>query len=340
LTFVFYYVIISIIINYAAQTAAEEALMGKILMLILKILLFVIMSAVALVLIGWLGLNIAKFFIYSEYYSAKTNVCDNPGLNDGFVCQGIAVSEENERILVCGYMKDKTNSRIYVTDYDSNSYYINLTRGGKVYTGHAGGMAITGDTVYIANGSKLYTLSLTDVLACEDGDTLDIGEGTSVNNNASFVYSDEQYVYVGEFHDGGKYVTKHPYETDDGLYHAIITKYPINDLSAPEKIYSVRDKVQGVCFTPDGKVVLSTSYGLNDTVYYVYNEADATDSGLTLDGAPVYYLNGCIKEMNGPAMGEDMDWYDGRVITLTESASDKYIFGKFFFATKIVALEF
>jgi len=314
--------------------------MKKVLMIIGKIFLILTAAIASLVLLIWGGLNIAKFIIYSDYYSSKESICKNPGLNDGFICQGIAVSEENERILVCGYMKDKSNSRIYVTDLDSNSYYINLTKKGEVYTGHAGGIAITGDTVYLANGSRLYTFSLADVLKCQNGDTLDIGEGTKVNNSASFVYSDESYVYVGEFHDGGKYVKEHPYETNDGLYHAIITRYPAGDLSAPDKIYSVRDKVQGVCFTPDGKVILSTSYGLTSTVYYVYNESDAVDSGLTLDGAPVYYLNGCIKEMNGPAMGEDMDWYDGRVITLTESASDKYIFGKFFFATKIVAIEF
>ena len=75
------------------------------------------------------------------------------------------------------------------------------------------------------------------------------------------------------------------------------------------------------------------------TVYYVYNEADAVDSGLTLDGAPVYLLDKCVKEIKGPAMSEDLDFYDGKVITLSESASNKYIFGKFFFATKIIALD-
>ena len=88
--------------------------MKKIMIIAGKSALFTILGAIALVLLVIIGLNIAKFFIYSEYYSIKTNVCKNPGLNDGFVCQGIAVSEENGVILVCGYMKDKSNSRIYV----------------------------------------------------------------------------------------------------------------------------------------------------------------------------------------------------------------------------------
>ncbi len=314
--------------------------MKKTIMIILKVLLIVLISVISLVLIALIGLNIAKFFIYDDYYSIKTNVCKNPGLDDGFICQGIAVSEDNGVVLVCGYMKDKSNSRIYVTDFDSNSYYVELTREGGKYTGHAGGLAITGDTVYIANAKKIYSFSLSDVLAAKNGDVIDIGGGTKVNTNASFVYTDEEYLYVGEFHDGGSYVIKgHENETAEGTHYAICTKYALTDLSAPVAIYTLRNNVQGICFTPDGKVILSTSYGLTDTIYYVYNLYEATDSGEIFDGAPVYYLDKLEKEIHGPAMGEDLDYYDGKIITLTESASNKYIFGKFFGATKIVALD-
>ena len=162
-----------------------------------KSLMFIIIGILSLVLLTVLGLNIAKHFIYSEYYSIKTNICKNPGLNDGFVCQGIAVSEENEVILVCGYMKDKSNSRIYVTDFESNSYYVELTRDGEKYTGHAGGLAITGDTVYIANAKKIYSFPLESVLSANNGDIVDIGSGTKVNTNASFVYTDEDFSSSG-----------------------------------------------------------------------------------------------------------------------------------------------
>ena len=314
--------------------------MKKIFIIAGKSALFTIFGAIALVLLVIIGLNIAKFFIYNEYYSIKTNVCKNPGLNDGFVCQGIAVSEENGVILVCGYMKDKSNSRIYVTDYDSNSYYVELTRDGEKYTGHAGGLAITGDTVYIANAKKIYSFPLQNVLSANNGDIVDIGSGTKVNTNASFVYTDEEYLYVGEFHDGGKYVIEnHENETAEGTHFAICTKYALNDLETPVAVYTLRNNVQGICFTPKGKVVMSTSYGLTDTVYYIYDLNSVTDSGVTFDGAPVYYLDNLEKEIHGPAMGEDLDYYDGKIITLTESASTKYIFGKLFGATKIVGLD-
>ena len=305
-----------------------------------KIILIILSALVGVVVLVWGGLNITKLFLYSDYYSIKTNVCKNPGLSDGFVCQGICELDGKDKILVSGYMKDKDASRIYVTDTDNNSYYVSLSKDGKSFTGHAGGIASHGDKIYVASGEAVHILSADDILDAECGDVLEFSESIPVNNSASFIYADESYVYVGEFHDGGAYVTDHKYDTADGTYHAIVSRYSHDDLTTPDKIYSIRNKVQGICFTPDGKVVMSTSYGLTDSVYYVYNESDATASGETLDGAPVYYLDNCLKEIKGPAMAEGLDYYDGKIITLTESASDKYIFGKFFFANKIVALDF
>lgn len=298
------------------------------------------MIILTLLILVWGGLNLAKFAIYSEYYGIKSNLCDNPGLNDGFVCQGIGVAEADGKILVSGYMTDNTASRIYITDENDNSYYITLNKNNEKFTEHAGGIAISDDIVYIASEGTLYTLSLNQILGSKNGDSVEIGNGVAVNNSASFVFADDNYVYVGEFHNGDKYITNHPYETADGKYYAIVSRYSHDNLNEPNRIYSIRNKVQGICFTPDGKVVLSTSYGLADSVYYVYNESDVTESGLTLDGAPVYYLDNCTSEIKGPAMAEGLAYRDGKVITLTESASNKYIFGKFFFANKIVELEF
>ena len=308
-----------------------------------------IILALAVLIIG--GGNLAKFAIYSDYYSIKTDVCKNPGLSDGFVCQGICVYEQQEKILVSGYMADGSPSRIYVTDADNDCYYVSIAyASGKVFTGHSGGIAISGDSAYISSGEKIYAVPLLSIFSAENGDTVNISKIIPVNNRASFIYADEDYIYVGEYHDGKSILSNHPYKTPDGMHYAIVTRYLAEDVEKyhknnnpvlnPDKIYSVRNNVQGICFTPDGRIVLSTSYGINDTVYYVYDENDATDSGNVLDGAPVYYLYNHIQKTQAPAMGEDLDYYDGRIITLTESASNKYIFGKLFFANTIVALEF
>lgn len=309
--------------------------------IIKKIFVSLIIGLISLILIVIVGLNLVKFIMYSDYYGVEESLCKNPGLSDDFICQGVAVSEEKEVVLVSGYMTDKTkNSRIYISNFNSESYYLNLESNGEVYAGHTGGIAVTGNNVYIACSGKIFTVSLNEILNKSNGESIEIGLGQEVNNSASFVYTDDNYLYVGEFHNGGKYVTNHPYQTGDGMYYAIVTKYAINDLTKPLKVYSIRNEVQGICFTPDGKVIVSTSYGLADSHYYIYNESDATKSTETLDGAPVYYLDNYQYKLKAPAMSEDLDYYNGKIVTLTESASNKYIFGKLFFANKINLLDY
>ena len=179
-----------------------------------------LVGIISLVVVAWGGLNIAKFAIYSDYYSMNDNICKNPGLNDGFVCQGIAANEENNVFIISGYMKDHSSSRLYITDKNNDSYFVSLSSNSKAFKGHAGGVATTGDNIYLASEDTIYTFSLTEVLNSENGDIVDIGEGIKVNNQASFVYTDDTNLYVGEFHDGENYITDHPYQTNDGKYYA------------------------------------------------------------------------------------------------------------------------
>mgnify|MGYP003316347902 FL=1 len=136
--------------------------MIKFFKFIFKLIFTLIGIVVFVPVLLWGGANYAKFWVYNDYYKIESNVCVNPGLDDGFVCQGICAAEDAGKILVCGYMDDKTNSRVYVVDIETNEYYhVKLTRkGGELYSGHAGGMATSGDTVYIANASKLFVFSL------------------------------------------------------------------------------------------------------------------------------------------------------------------------------------
>lgn len=305
-----------------------------------KISLIVLIVLISLLLLIFGVFNTLKFAIYKDYYSIKENVCKNPGLKDGFICQGICAVEEYDKILVSGYMKDGSPSRIYVTDLNDQSYFVEVNINGKKYDGHGSGIARKGNDLFLVSESKLHVISLTDVINAKKGDTVNVNKSIELNNQGSFVYSNDQYLYVGEFHDGGKYVTNHKYQTPEGENNAIVCRYSFDDLTKPNAVYSIRNKVQGVCFTPNGKMILSTSYGLKSSVYYVYNLSDAVSLNTTLDGAPVYGFTKCAKDIKGPAMAEGLDYYKGKVITLTESASNKYIFGKFFFANKIVALDF
>lgn len=314
---------------------------------IAKIFLIALLCLIALLTLVWGGLNLLKFAIYSDYYGIEESVCVNPGLRDGFVCQGICVLEKEDfynstledKFFVSGYMSNGSASRIYVTNLDNESYYVTLKdQTGSDFTGHVGGITVNKNTVYIADDNAIFVLPLAFLLDANNGDSVQLVEKIPVNNSASFIYADSDYLWVGEFHNGKQYITDHPYDTPNGKNYAIVCRYSFSDLTKPERVYSIINKVQGFCYD-NGKIILSTSYGLTDSVYYVFDDAKSTDSGLTLDGAPVYFLGECEKEISGPAMAEGLDLYNGKVITLTESASNKYIFGKFFFANKIVGLD-
>lgn len=320
----------------------------RILKKISKIALIVLCCLIAFILVIFGGFNALKFAIYSEYYGIRENICINPGLGDGFVCQGICALEQEDPynsklediIIVSGYMANGSASRLYVTNLDNESYYVSLKdANGAIHTEHVGGVAVHQNIVLVVDDDAIHVLPLQFLLNAENGDTVSFVEKIPVNNQASFIYASDDYLYVGEFHNGKQYITNHPYDTPEGKNYAIVSRYTYSNLSSPDKIYSIRNKVQGFCYTPDGKIVLSTSYGITDSIYYVYDDAKSINSGLTLDGAPVYYLDGCEREISGPAMAEGLDYYKGKIITLSESASNKYIFGKFFFANKIVGLD-
>lgn len=289
--------------------------------------------------IAWGGLNIFKFAIYGEYYKLESTLCDNPGLNDGFVCQGICAADEYDKILVSGYMKDHSASRIYVTDLESNSTYVTLNFRGEPFKGHLGGICVYDNVVYIASESQVHQIPLTTILSAKKGEVVEILFSIDVNNQASFAFCDGKFMYVGEFHDGENYICDHPVETDNGTNYAIVTKYPYGNFTVPDIIISLPNKVQGFCITPSGQIVLSTSYGLKSSYYYVYDESELIKTDKTIDGASVYVLGECKNTIKGPAMAEGLDYYDGGVITLTESASNKYLFGKLFFANDIVKLD-
>ena len=110
------------------------------------------------------------------------------------------------------------------------------------------------------------------------------------------------------------------------------------------KVYSIRNKVQGFCVTENGTIVLSTSQSFYSSEYYIYNQSDIRKAEKNIVkckeiDVPLYLLDNPSKIIKGTCMSEDLSYYNGKVYTLTESACNKYILGKFFFAYDIFSLD-
>ena len=317
------------------------------------IVLSIVLGIGTIIFLWFAAWNCLKFWAHADYYAIKESLRTNPGLNDDFIPQGVTYLPKEDVYLTSGYMTSKSKaSRIYSIDAENNVHYSEVYIDGKISTMHAGGMCVIEDTVYVSSGSKLHLFSLEDVL---EKDRVDQIKEISVNNSASFCFAKGDYLFVGEFHDGGAYVTDHPFQTaDEEMHYAIVSQYCIADLGkeemTPVLVYSLPNKVQGFCVTDSGRIVLSTSYGISASHYLVYDlgkdpvtetEEVKKLAKADMEGSPVVFLDkdSQVMDLRGPAMSEDLDYHDGLVVTVMESASNKYLFGKLFFYNDIVGLR-
>lgn len=314
---------------------------SKPLIILFKFFCVLVGFVLALVLLVLLGLNLFKFGYYNEYFSLLSKESKNPGLSENFVPQGITHCDN--LFVTVGYMADDTNSRIYTVDYITGEVkHFPLISDGRSFVGHTGGIQYSNGYFYLANeGNSLYKFTAASVYQ-KNGTKIEIGLPIKLNSNTSFVYGKENFLYVGEFHKNPEYPCTNEISYNGQTHYAIVEKYDISDLSKPLAVYSIPELVQGFCVKSDGTIVLSTSWSVNSSKFYIYEPEKIIKTGTSYNGADLYFLTEPSKTVKAPAMSEDLDIITiqnhEKVITMFESACNKYVFGKFFFANYIASL--
>lgn len=314
-----------------------------------KILLFVVLALA--IVIG--SARISRRILFSEFFATSEQHGDMPGLMDGFVPQGL--EDYDGGFFVSGYMKDESASRLYFVFEDVYKDVILLKKSnGDDFTGHCGGIAILGDYFYIGGSGGLYVFSLDDVTD-GDGVATQIGK-FDAGMTASWVYSYDDYIYIGTFADGGSYKSQdwQSCKTPAGDENpSLMTRFAIDEdaelgLSPlPDCAWSMRHWVQGAAVTPDG-IILSTSSGLNVSNYYFYeyNEqyrgtvkyAEGTEKEVEI---PLYYLDSrtLTHTLSSIPMAEEIEVIGDRMYVANESACTKYIFGWLIGGEKLYSTE-
>ena len=288
-----------------------------------------------------------------SYYQASEHGFMIPGCGDNFIAQGIAYDEEKGCFLVNGYQKDGIASPIYVVAPGAGEPEKLIRMAlpdGSDYTGHAGGIAIYGDYVYVADGGehRLLVFDYQSIYAAADGESvaaLGVFE-TAVSDTdyigPAFVAVNRDRLVTGEFYRSPNYPTpdSHKITTLAGDYQqALAVVYQLDPqaqygiASAPIMAYTLPDLAQGMCFD-DGKIYVSSSWGTADSHIYQYDAAKLQLQGnIALLGMelPLYALDSAALLTDGviAPMSEEIVIVDGRLYTMCESASNKYIFGKF-----------
>lgn len=307
----------------------------------LKILGVVLAAILILVILAASVFSVIDRVKYREFYKNSEKAFAIPGLWDGAVQQGFDYSEELGLYVYSGYMKDHSASRLYLIDLDGNSRFVELKeKDGTDHTGHVGGVSFGGDYIYVTASSKnqILMFKTTDVI---DGDGVaTVCDEFDVFLSSAYVYVRENKLYTGEFYIANDYETPedHRLTTPAGDENtALMGVYTLGANGKPASadpayVISTRGQVQGMAFDSQGRLVLSTSWGLNPSGIYVYDLDAAKNGTCTIDGKSYtvkYADSDCLENtIVAPPMAEEMVYIDGKLIIMNESASMKYIFGK------------
>ena len=343
----------------------------------MKGLLIGIAVFLAIILLAVGGFKLYDYIGAIEFYNNSEAVFKTPGVNDSnFVPQGMTYIPEMDTFLFTGYMGkpilgelgDDVAARVYVRKPNGDLTYTRLLNAdGTPYTDHTGGMEYFGDYVYIT-GEDSHGL---DVFLADD--ILSGKEETRMLGTVK-TYNSPAHCYVYEF-EGEKYMIAGSYHKDETIYEtpeherittpsgeqntSVMTVFWLDETQEfginpdPCAIISARHMIQGICITPDGQMVISSSWGLatSNLFFYdlskvqckksyiyegtiAYGDLEAKDEEKTYEDfsfvVPCYFVDdSCLVDtVVAPPMSEELVCLDGKIIVFCESACNKYMFGK------------
>ncbi|MBQ0003397.1 MAG: hypothetical protein KBT21_07645 [Treponema sp.] len=295
---------------------------------IIGIVLKVIGVIAAILVLMTVVFSIVAHVKYSKFYSLRTKEAKNPGMWDDYVPQGITYIDGQDYYVTCGYMKDHSASRIYTVKDKNKIKRYRLISGAKDFCGHTGGLQYSNGMFYLASeGEGVYKFSADQL----ENNVIEIGTVTKVNNNSSFCFSDDKFLYVGEYAHSPKYKCNHTFTFNGKTNTAIMSKYDLSDLTKPVAVYSIPDEVQGVGVTCDGDMIFSRSWALSFSSYDTYKQEDIVKTDFTMDNAPVYFLSEPSSSLQTILFSEDVDLAGDKLISMTEAGANMYYIGKFIF---------
>ncbi|WP_282940869.1 cadherin-like beta sandwich domain-containing protein [Paenibacillus sp. RC67] len=272
-----------------------------------------------------------------------------PGLLQGLVPQGMHYIKEKNWAIISSYRDDRRASTLTIVDLQSGSLVktIHLYKNGQPFTGHAGGVAVSDQNVWIAYGKELLRLSLQDVIDSPDNANLSFIDSFKSNTRASFASYSDGVLWVGDYYSSPNYLTT-PIQKmttrDNKVYNAWIVGYKLDEatdllpadskltsdgLVIPDYIYSVTDRIQGVTVTDD-EVMLSQTNGnpKSNILKYKASVKEAPHTTVTIENTtvPVWFLDGLNMEdsLDMPPSAEGNFINDNKLYILYESGANIY----------------
>ena len=312
---------------------------------VIKKIVFVCIFLVIIIVSCIFAFVIHAKIAYKDFYDTATSQFKIPEIDSGFTPQGIDFLEEENLFLISGYDIGGI-SKIYVIDTDKTYREISIfDSNDENFINHAGGICSTDKYIYIAGCDGICYVISRDELINNRSNSVKLLGNFKTYNNADFCYIKNNRIYIGEYYYPIKYKTNdnHHFTTPIGdKNHAIITVFELSDNeifgvdNIPIEVYSITDIVQGMSITDNGKLILSTStlYGSSILYIYDYNETlNSQSDSFSVDSKsiPLYYLdsNSLSETIKIPPKSEGIFYNADKLYILFESASNKFVLGKF-----------
>jgi outer membrane protein assembly factor BamB len=240
-----------------------------------------------------------------EYGSTNGPLIPNTkatGDDRGLTPQGLGYDPASGMLLQT-YYKDGEPAVLSVIDPNTGEEVneVTLSPGASDPTGsigHAGGVTVDGDNVYVSSGGKIYTYSLEGIRGADEGGAVaPSAPAADVDGHASYTTFHGGKLYVGDFDGNTLYVY------DKGPGGSWVPSSPPS--------YETPPRSQGVVVRDDG-FIYSTSEGRTKTSTMVVQHGHGDYDKSTADAYEF------------PNMAEGVVEVDGQLVATYESGSSSY----------------
>ena len=245
---------------------------GKKKMTVGKGLAIAVGSLLGLAAVAVAGFNIYIHATYADFYQQARQEFPIPDINGGFVPQDMAWLEGSQQWLFSGYMGDHGPSPLYRTSESGTNVvkFFVTNPDGSTYVGHGGGVTADGQFTFLTTEGGYLVLNTQEVATAEEGAQVQAIAQVDIGIDPAFINIQNGALYTGVFYYETDYPTpaeQHLTAPDGTQNKAVMYVFDADAdgefgyANGPSRVFSIPDRVQGVCFNSQGQMVLSCSWG-------------------------------------------------------------------------------
>lgn len=289
---------------------------------------------------------ILKFSLRQNYKDC-TQLCDIPGLDDGYIPQGFCYIDDLDYYAVSAY-KDGENSVIFIIDAKTGKEIKKvklLYEDGSVCQSHAGGVADIGGYLFVSTSKSVRRVKVSDIIAAENNSEVKFCGKINTHMQASSVCAYGNYLFVGKYYsftfdgtydsDPSQWVktpdSKRCYSLCEAFDLSDMEKVVDSDNPVPVVVLTLPMTTQGIAY--DGKYFYTSSSSsyIGYSLLRKYSlENFSTDYCIDIadNEVPLVFLTNdrLEKTTKLPPMIEGIDVCRGKPCGIFESGAPKFKF--------------